>query len=240
MGRLYVYLHLVDLYGKYRQYICIYHTLILWVYYYQSYGNKKHYITGWWFPTHLTKISQIGSFPQGSGWKLKTKLNPTTWDKNKKFKKKMIPSQKSKIKRDMKGYLNSIRDLPKIFPEVIQSDLLRMVKWPFQGVKWPPTRGWKGHFESPGLYLLDQTNIEAGPTTDQFPRCEIYGFLTSSPCNHARSSVATIPCVGAVGAGIAVGGSGVTAGVFYLVYGSRKTWGFPKMLAFPNNHGFSY
>ena len=25
-----------------------------------------------------------------------------------------------------------------------------MVKWPFQGVKWPPTRGWKGHFESPG------------------------------------------------------------------------------------------
>ena len=33
---------------------------------------------------------------------------------------------------------------------VIQSDLSGMVKWPFQGVKWPPTRGWKGHFESPG------------------------------------------------------------------------------------------
>ena len=30
-------------------------------------------------------------------------------------------------------------------------DLFGMVKtWPFQGVKWPPTRGWKGHFESPG------------------------------------------------------------------------------------------
>ena len=34
---------------------------------------------------------------------------------------------------------------------VIQSDLFGMVKWPFQGVKWPPTRGWKGHFESPVL-----------------------------------------------------------------------------------------
>ena len=33
---------------------------------------------------------------------------------------------------------------------VIQSDLFGMVKWPFQGVKWPPTRGWTGHFESPG------------------------------------------------------------------------------------------
>ena len=35
---------------------------------------------------------------------------------------------------------------------VIQSDLFGMVKWPFQGVKWPPTRRWKGHFESPGMY----------------------------------------------------------------------------------------
>ena len=33
---------------------------------------------------------------------------------------------------------------------MIQSDLFGMVKWPFEGVKWPPTRGWKGHFESPG------------------------------------------------------------------------------------------
>ena len=37
---------------------------------------------------------------------------------------------------------------------VIQSDLFGMVKWPFQGVKWPPTRGWKGHFESPGREFL--------------------------------------------------------------------------------------
>ena len=35
---------------------------------------------------------------------------------------------------------------------MIQSDLFGMVKWPFQGVKWPPTRGWKGHFESPGRW----------------------------------------------------------------------------------------
>ena len=30
---------------------------------------------------------------------------------------------------------------------VIQSDLFGMVKWPFQGVKWPPTRGWKVVFQ---------------------------------------------------------------------------------------------
>ena len=37
-----------------------------------------------------------------------------------------------------------------IIHQVIQSDLFGMVKWPFQMVKWPPTRGWKGHLESPG------------------------------------------------------------------------------------------
>ena len=47
-----------------------------------------------------------------------------------------------------------------------------MVKtWPFQGVKWPPTRGWKGHFESPskdyivfskGLSLVFQINTSWG------------------------------------------------------------------------------
>ena len=32
--------------------------------------------------------------------------------------------------------------------------LCGMVKtWPFQGVQWPPTRGWKGHFESPGAWI---------------------------------------------------------------------------------------
>ena len=37
---------------------------------------------------------------------------------------------------------------------MIQSDLFGRVKWPFQGVKWPPTRGWKGHFESPGVCVF--------------------------------------------------------------------------------------
>ena len=36
----------------------------------------------------------------------------------------------------------------------IQSDLFGTVKWPFWGIKWPPTRGWKGHFESPGVYTF--------------------------------------------------------------------------------------
>ena len=37
-------------------------------------------------------------------------------------------------------------------------DLFGMVKtWRFQGVKWPPTRGWKGHFESPGSLILGGT-----------------------------------------------------------------------------------
>ena len=43
-----------------------------------------------------------------------------------------------------------------------------MVKWPFQGVKWPPTTGSKGHFESPGIdFFLLGSNlpiIEAGST----------------------------------------------------------------------------
>ena len=34
-----------------------------------------------------------------------------------------------------------------------------MVKWPFQGVKWPPTRGCKGHFESPGDNFLKWTSL---------------------------------------------------------------------------------
>ena len=31
----------------------------------------------------------------------------------------------------------------------ILCELFGMVKWPFSMVKWSPTRGWKGHFESP-------------------------------------------------------------------------------------------
>ena len=32
----------------------------------------------------------------------------------------------------------------------ILHDLFGMVKWPFSMAMWRPTRGWKGHFESPG------------------------------------------------------------------------------------------
>ena len=39
---------------------------------------------------------------------------------------------------------------------VIQSDLFGMVKWTLSKVKWPPTRGWKGHFESPGVSLSEK------------------------------------------------------------------------------------
>ena len=40
--------------------------------------------------------------------------------------------------------------------QVILCDLFGMVKWPFQMVKWPPTRGWKGHIESPGMEDFDE------------------------------------------------------------------------------------
>ena len=42
----------------------------------------------------------------------------------------------------------------------ILCDLFGMVKWPFETVKWPPTRGWKGHFESPGLRYCWWTKSE--------------------------------------------------------------------------------
>ena len=53
---------------------------------------------------------------------------------------------------------------------MIQSDLIGMVKWPFQGVKWPPTRGWKGHFESPGIYCFTLKNIEESQIQEALPK----------------------------------------------------------------------
>ena len=55
--------------------------------------------------------------------------------------------------------LRSSRLKPNVTCQVIQGDLFGMVKWPFQMVKWPPTRGWKGHIESPGA---DQPKIPPG------------------------------------------------------------------------------
>ena len=42
----------------------------------------------------------------------------------------------------------------------ILCDLFGVIKWPFSMVKWPPTRGWKGHFESPGsVFVIVFTKI---------------------------------------------------------------------------------
>ena len=38
----------------------------------------------------------------------------------------------------------------------ILCDLFGMLKWPFGKVKWPPTKGQKGHFESPGIDKLQK------------------------------------------------------------------------------------
>ena len=61
-----------------------------------------------------------------------------------------------------KGWSSS----PKKLCLAILCDLFGMVKWPFQGVKWPPTRGWKGHFESPGgfclLILVGEFSVQKG------------------------------------------------------------------------------
>ena len=44
------------------------------------------------------------------------------------------------------------RKMPsKVKDLAVLCDLFGMVKRPFSMVKWPPTRGWKGHFESPGI-----------------------------------------------------------------------------------------
>ena len=56
----------------------------------------------------------------------------------------------------------------------ILCDLFGMVKWPFEMLKWPPTRGWKGHKESPGSDLLitqmEVTNITPEKVTNQTPK----------------------------------------------------------------------
>ena len=57
---------------------------------------------------------------------------------------------------DEECLLNKKRDL------AILCDLFGIVKWPFSLVKWPPTRGWKGHFESPGMCLFVWFRIEGG------------------------------------------------------------------------------
>ncbi len=55
-------------------------------------------------------------------------------------------------------------------------DLFGIVKWPFQGDKWPPTRRSKGHFESPGWkHLLEQAELPSlyARTVAHGSSCEI-------------------------------------------------------------------
>ena len=50
----------------------------------------------------------------------------------------------------------------------ILCDLFGMVKWPFGKVKWPPTRGWRGHFEWPGTFFTEPpgTLVSKSEVTD--------------------------------------------------------------------------
>ena len=55
-----------------------------------------------------------------------------------------------------------------------------MVKWPFGKVKWPSTRGWKGHFESPGMHSIDGCwwrNFGQSVKVDMLPKTT--GFYSS-------------------------------------------------------------
>ena len=79
------------------------------------------------------------------------------------FQVEMKDSKKSRVcKIDMFKKRGWEQNAPQIFvwtrsSQSIQQyylailcDLFGMVKWPFSMAKWPPTSGWKGHFESPG------------------------------------------------------------------------------------------
>ena len=59
-------------------------------------------------------------------------------------------------------HLSDLSDLTKelFFSWQFFCDLFGMVKWPFEMVKWLPTRGWNGHFESPGFRYCWWTKSE--------------------------------------------------------------------------------
>ena len=94
-------------------------------------------------PDHVPKhslCSSMGSrLPTGCGALLGPRPGPCKGTSK-------VPSFQALRSED----LRSSRLKPNVTCQVIQGDLFGMVKWPFQMVKWPPTRGWKGHIESPG------------------------------------------------------------------------------------------
>ena len=64
---------------------------------------------------------------------------------------------------------------------VIQSEISGMVKWPFQGVKWPPTRGWKGHFESPSICCWNWC-FSSGVTNAKLPSWSLPSQDSTQAC----------------------------------------------------------
>ena len=66
---------------------------------------------------------------------------------------------------------------------VILCDLFGMVKWPFEMVKWPPTRGFKGHFESPGVWWFPTISyVKIGwKSSNWFPTIYFNGWLQGVP-----------------------------------------------------------
>ena len=77
---------------------------------------------------------------------------PNAWGNNSQFDGENFPAG---LKLEIINYL------------VILCDLFGMVKWPFSMVKRPPTRGWKGHFESLGSCSYDFSSIKARINTQQ-------------------------------------------------------------------------
>ena len=76
-------------------------------------------------------------------------------------------------------------------------DLFGMVKWPFQGDKWPPTRGWKGHFEAPGGWMFSEKTFMAlflGPgKRKQQKHLSVIQFVTQKnpPENEVTKNLST-------------------------------------------------
>ena len=100
------------------------------------------------FPTHLFQGSrlQVTQRSQKEHQNVQNFWAILLWVAHELFPPKTCgkPRRGNTVKNPLKGgYL------------VIQSDLFGMVKWPFGKVKWPPTMGWKGHFESPGIWIYN-------------------------------------------------------------------------------------
>ena len=76
-------------------------------------------------------------------------------------------------------------------------DLFGIAKWPFEGVKWPPTRGWKGHFESPGSEFNVIIVLISSPlSSDFFLACKIRYDYASYNCFVVSTQLKNIRRIG--------------------------------------------